>query len=216
LRTGNPVYLISNRGARQVWQVSRGYLLLLGTWSYLCICRRYVLPYTRFCNCLLDYSYVLHIVNFAILYLMFTFPIVLHNLSLSLFIFRITMFTRFCKGPIHHNYLLCWMKDKWSIAFKNIFVFILFSKCNIWVYVFFFLLICKLYNISRVKGNFSSGGKGYSLSCLGYFSAFDAFKLFTISIHENCFKYDLLSLATLQPHLLLFYFNNVLVRLTLC
>jgi hypothetical protein len=27
-----------------------------------------VLPYTRFCNCLLDYGYVLHIVNFAILY----------------------------------------------------------------------------------------------------------------------------------------------------
>jgi hypothetical protein len=26
------------------------------------------LPYTRFCNCLLDYDYDLHIVNFAILY----------------------------------------------------------------------------------------------------------------------------------------------------
>jgi hypothetical protein len=26
------------------------------------------LPYTRFCNCLLDYDFVLHIVNFAILY----------------------------------------------------------------------------------------------------------------------------------------------------
>ena len=34
----------------------------------LCICRRSVLPYTRICNCLLDYDYVLHIVNFAILY----------------------------------------------------------------------------------------------------------------------------------------------------
>jgi hypothetical protein len=29
---------------------------------------RSVLPYARFCNCLLDYDYVLHIVNFAILY----------------------------------------------------------------------------------------------------------------------------------------------------
>jgi hypothetical protein len=27
------------------------------------------LPYTRFCNCLLDYDCVLHIVNFAILYI---------------------------------------------------------------------------------------------------------------------------------------------------
>jgi hypothetical protein len=51
-----------------VWPVSRGCLLLLGTWSYLRICRRSVLPYTRFCNCLLDYGYVLHIVNFTILY----------------------------------------------------------------------------------------------------------------------------------------------------
>jgi hypothetical protein len=52
---------------------------LLGTWSYLRICRRSVLPRNRFCrrsvlphtqfyNCLLDYDYVLHIVNFAILY----------------------------------------------------------------------------------------------------------------------------------------------------
>jgi hypothetical protein len=40
-----------------------------GTWSYLRICRRSLLPYTRFCNCLLDYDCVLHIVNFAILYL---------------------------------------------------------------------------------------------------------------------------------------------------
>jgi hypothetical protein len=52
----------------RVWLVSRGCLPLLGTWSYLRICRRSVLPYTRFCNCLLDYDFVLHIVNFAILY----------------------------------------------------------------------------------------------------------------------------------------------------
>jgi hypothetical protein len=71
LTTGNPVYqyLISTKGARWVWPVSRGCLLLLGTWSYLCICRRSVLPYTRFCYCLLDYDYGLHIVNFAILYI---------------------------------------------------------------------------------------------------------------------------------------------------
>jgi hypothetical protein len=34
----------------------RGCLLLQGTWSYLRICRRSVMPYTRFCNCLLDYD----------------------------------------------------------------------------------------------------------------------------------------------------------------
>jgi hypothetical protein len=53
-----------------VWPVSGGCLLLRGTWSYFCICRRSVLPYTRFCNCLLDYDYVLHNVNFTILYSM--------------------------------------------------------------------------------------------------------------------------------------------------
>jgi hypothetical protein len=42
---------------------------LRGTWSYLCICRRSVLPYTRFCTCPLDYNCVLHILNFTILYL---------------------------------------------------------------------------------------------------------------------------------------------------
>jgi hypothetical protein len=40
-------------GSRRVWPVSRGCLLLRGTWSCLRICRRSVLPYTRFCNCLL-------------------------------------------------------------------------------------------------------------------------------------------------------------------
>jgi hypothetical protein len=40
-------------GSRRVWPVSRGCSLLRGTWSYLRICRRSVLPYTRFCNCLL-------------------------------------------------------------------------------------------------------------------------------------------------------------------
>jgi hypothetical protein len=68
LTTGNPIYLISTKGARLVWPVSRGCLPLRGTWSYLRICRRSVLPYIRFCNCLLDYDYDLHIVNFAILY----------------------------------------------------------------------------------------------------------------------------------------------------
>jgi hypothetical protein len=68
LTTGNPENLISTKGARRVWRVSRGCLLLLDTWSYLRICRRSVLPYTRFFNCLLNYDYVLHNVNFAILY----------------------------------------------------------------------------------------------------------------------------------------------------
>jgi hypothetical protein len=34
--------------------------------SDLCICRRSVLPCTRFCNCLFDCEYVLHIANFAL------------------------------------------------------------------------------------------------------------------------------------------------------
>jgi hypothetical protein len=68
LTTGNPVYLISTHGSRRVWPVSRGCLLLHNTWSYHRICRRSVLPYTRFCNCILNYDCVLHIVNFTILY----------------------------------------------------------------------------------------------------------------------------------------------------
>jgi hypothetical protein len=59
---------IMTRGARRLWPVSRGCLILTHNWSYLCICRIYMLSYNRFCNCLLDYGYVLHIVNFAILY----------------------------------------------------------------------------------------------------------------------------------------------------
>ena len=58
-------------GSLRVWPVSSGCLFLLGTWSYLRICQRSMLPFTRFCNCLLDYDYhdyILHIVNFAILY----------------------------------------------------------------------------------------------------------------------------------------------------
>jgi hypothetical protein len=71
LKTGNPVYVISNTGARRMWPVSRGCLLLPGTWSYLCIFQKSVLPCTQFCICFLDFDYVLHIVtcNFAILYL---------------------------------------------------------------------------------------------------------------------------------------------------
>jgi hypothetical protein len=51
------------------WYNSRGWSLLRDTWSYLGICQRSVLPYTWFCYCLLDYDCVLHIVNFAILYI---------------------------------------------------------------------------------------------------------------------------------------------------
>jgi hypothetical protein len=47
-------------GSWRVWPVSRGCLLLRGNWSYLRTYRRSMLPYTRFCNCLLDYEYVLH------------------------------------------------------------------------------------------------------------------------------------------------------------
>jgi hypothetical protein len=48
LTTGNPVHLISTKGVRRVWPVSRGCLLLPGIWSYLRIFRRSMLPYTRF------------------------------------------------------------------------------------------------------------------------------------------------------------------------
>jgi hypothetical protein len=68
LTTGNPVYLISTKGARRVWPFSRGCLLLRGTWSYPRIFRGTVLLYIRFCICHLDYDYVSHIINFAILY----------------------------------------------------------------------------------------------------------------------------------------------------
>jgi hypothetical protein len=37
-------------------------------WSYLCICRESVLPYTQFCICFLDYDCVWHIINFAVKY----------------------------------------------------------------------------------------------------------------------------------------------------
>jgi hypothetical protein len=72
LTTGNSVYLISTKGTWRVWPVSRGCLLLLGTRCYLCIWQGSVLPYTQFCNCLLDWDYVLHIANFAIVYLIST------------------------------------------------------------------------------------------------------------------------------------------------
>jgi hypothetical protein len=49
---GNPVYLISIKAhGWYVWPVSRGCLFLLGTWSYRCICRGSMLPYSRFCIC---------------------------------------------------------------------------------------------------------------------------------------------------------------------
>jgi hypothetical protein len=56
-------------GARRVWPVSGGCLLLHDTWIYLCICWESVLPCTRFCVCTLDCDYVLHIINFPILYI---------------------------------------------------------------------------------------------------------------------------------------------------
>jgi hypothetical protein len=49
LRTGNSVYPISTKDTWQMWSVSRGCLLLQGTWSYFRFCRGSVLPYTRLC-----------------------------------------------------------------------------------------------------------------------------------------------------------------------
>jgi hypothetical protein len=64
LRNRNSSIFFGQTGElRRVWPVSKGFLLLLSTWSYLRICWRSVLPYTWFCSCLLDYSYVLQIAN---------------------------------------------------------------------------------------------------------------------------------------------------------
>jgi hypothetical protein len=68
--------------------VSRGCLLILGTWSYLRICRRFGCPTLDFViafwiNSLLDYGYVLHIVNFAILYRIFTLSILWSSVQIS-------------------------------------------------------------------------------------------------------------------------------------
>jgi hypothetical protein len=60
--------MIWRLSSQQVWPVSRGCLLLHGTWSYLCICQGSVLSYTRFCNCLFYYDYTWHIVNITIFY----------------------------------------------------------------------------------------------------------------------------------------------------
>jgi hypothetical protein len=68
MTTSNPAYLISTKGARRMWPVSKGCLLLRGTWSYLCICRVSVLPYVQFYIYFLKYDYI---VNFANLYCKF-------------------------------------------------------------------------------------------------------------------------------------------------
>jgi hypothetical protein len=58
-RLGSVGTVISTKGERRLWLVSRGCLLLLGTWFYLRICWGFVLPYTPFRICFLDYDYVL-------------------------------------------------------------------------------------------------------------------------------------------------------------
>jgi hypothetical protein len=62
-------YINLKLSSRWVWLVSGGFSLLRDIGSYLRIRRRSVLPYTPFCNWFLDYDCVLHIVNFAILYI---------------------------------------------------------------------------------------------------------------------------------------------------
>jgi hypothetical protein len=62
---GNPVYLISTK--KRTAGVT-GQQRMLTPPRHLFICRGSVLSYIRFSNCLLDYDYELHIVNFAILY----------------------------------------------------------------------------------------------------------------------------------------------------
>ena len=67
LTTGNPVYYISTKSSRWVRPVSRRFLLLHGTWSYL----RFIggpccptLDFVYFFFFFLDYDYVWHNVNF--------------------------------------------------------------------------------------------------------------------------------------------------------
>jgi hypothetical protein len=47
----------------------------VGVQSQRLDCELIIMRLTRFCNCLLDYDYVLHIVNFAILYCVHGRPI---------------------------------------------------------------------------------------------------------------------------------------------
>jgi hypothetical protein len=106
-------------GARRVWPISRRCLLLRGIWSYLRICRRSVLPYTRFCNCLLDYDCVLHIVNFSILYLCMiacSFPIVLSRVVLSPRRWSLLKHPLTDGGIYSFPYSCCWKTDILCLA----------------------------------------------------------------------------------------------------
>jgi hypothetical protein len=115
-------------GSRLVWPVSRGCLLLLDTLFYLRFCRRSVLLYTRFCNCLFDCGYVLHIVNLAILYYLqesiskygyITLMIIMHDDFVDIttlhvpWLFTECRFINFschqhsCKNPFGCEILLC-------------------------------------------------------------------------------------------------------------
>jgi hypothetical protein len=58
---GNPVYLISTKGAQRVWPVRRGCLLLLTSWSYFRICG----GLHSILYLLQNYNYVWYIANFV-------------------------------------------------------------------------------------------------------------------------------------------------------
>jgi hypothetical protein len=68
------------------------------------------LPYTRICNCLLDYGYVLHIVNFAILYRFYVLTCAaFHNLTWSPITCKMSRTSEYCNFPVIHvtcNYII--------------------------------------------------------------------------------------------------------------
>ena len=59
------------------------------------------MPYTRICNCLLDYDYVLHIVTFAILYI--------HSLYITLYITVIHVHILYTSLLCTHNVYITFM-----------------------------------------------------------------------------------------------------------
>jgi hypothetical protein len=65
LTTGNPVYLISTKGTRRVWPVSRGCLLLHGTWCYytFAFIGGPCCPTLHFVFAVLDYDCVWHMLT---------------------------------------------------------------------------------------------------------------------------------------------------------
>jgi hypothetical protein len=122
-----------------MWLINKGCLFLRGTWSYLRICRRSVLPYTRNCNCLLDYDCVLHIVNFASVYIKLNdirfFKIIVNHLEkLTSYLkwYRntrrspVSMLTERSRQPVYRSPSVCCRCPLRFVSVKPV-------RCNPWV-----------------------------------------------------------------------------------